>query len=1521
MNTAGNEIIRQLSTPDSELFRERLDRINQRWKALTTMILSHQDSFDSESVKTSEFTDDMDELFYWIDETENILSSTVHVRAEEEHIEELLEKVKDREEDILSRQQSLLAVTVSGEKMIQRDGLSSEDKENIQRDLENLNARWNKVVTEIPQRIKELAERLQKLRSFDEELVEVQNWITATIELLETQAGPAVSATSKEEQDSVIVDPATMNDALAARQQHVMGINERYQRTLIDCQQDGVPVPENVMLKVEKLNIDWLKVKELAANLRSPDTSVDEVMVKVKASHAEAEPSSPWEKFDESVTELKDWLQVLEDMLQSKVVTVGDLEEIEELILKQKNILHDMARRKSHLDDLLTTADTLPAPEKLNSRVAPQQQAHELKKYWDKAFAQVSSRKTQLDDMLLECRQFDDMLSDLDRWISQMEDELKAKSATPNSPEDTQRQLRDYKSLHNEVNQRKPAVANVKEMAGKLIEEYKDDNTKNIQVRLDEVLTRWTQFLGRLTEAEKTLRSSAIPWEEFNTKMAEFLSWLDGVESSIGRLIEETSKPEVQENEELCREFLVQFRDLQAEVDSHLPAFESLNNSGRHLSRTMVAADAQQLQGRLKEMNQRWLNLKSKSMEIRSHLESNAEQWMHLLQTLQQLIDWILRKHQDLLHQKPVGGDVNSVQRQSDMNERLRDQLDLKRPLVEQSLEAGRFYLREEGEDKRLSTDSADSGDVSDEDGAGEKDARHLIRKIRRQVRFLNRKWAELNQDSNEWQAQLDEVSEKMTMLHETMEDLDGQLGEADQEMSHWPPVGDIVIENLQDEIDKTKGFQHRVAPLQGRVDQVNDLASQIQVLDVVLSHIPINKLEGLNSRWKMLQLSIEERLKQLQEAIRDFGPTSQHFLSASVDTPWERAVAGNKVPYYINHTTETTRWDHPKMVDLMEALNDLNEVRFSAYRTAMKLRTLQKRLCLDLLNMATAVTAFDHHGLRAQNDKLMDVIEIINCVTTMYETLSEDHPNLVNVPVCVDLVLNWLLNVYDMIRTGKIRVLSFKVGLILMSKAHLDDKYRFLFRLIADTNGFADERKMGLLLHDCMQIPRQLGEIAAFGGSNIEPSVRSCFENVLEAGRQEIQAGDFLDWARQEPQSLVWLPVLHRLAASETSKHQAKCNICKEFPIVGFRYRCLKCFNFDICQNCFFSGRKAKGHKLTHPMQEYCSTTTSGEDVRDFTKVFKNKFKSKKFFKKHPRLGYMPVQTVLEGDSLESPCPSPQHSISQDMHSRLELYATRLAEVEQKQASSVTDSDDEHHLIAQYCSSLNGDTSPHTLKSPMQIMLSVDSEQREELEAMIKDLEEENKNLQAEYDRLKLVHDEDDSHMEDEAFEAVDRDAEMIAEAKLLRQHKGRLEARMQILEDHNRQLEAQLQRLRQLLDQPQERSMFSTTSSSLPTSPYTNTSTSVGSGNVSRQPDLTLHINGDTSQDEDMDGRRRDASGMDSKPKGTNNVGNLFHMAGQVGKAVGTLVTVMTDEDGSGQEDEGTQTPQKQPPKSAPK
>lgn len=50
------------------------------------------------------------------------------------------------------------------------------------------------------------------------------------------------------------------------------------------------------------------------------------------------------------------------------------------------------------------------------------------------------------------------------------------------------------------------------------------------------------------------------------------------------------------------------------------------------------------------------------------------------------------------------------------------------------------------------------------------------------------------------------------------------------------------------------------------------------------------------------------------------------------------------------------------------------------------------------------------------------------------------------------------------------------------------------------------------------------------------------------------LQALHFLSWMKQEPQSMVWLPVLHRFVAAESARHQAKCNICRQSPILGFR-------------------------------------------------------------------------------------------------------------------------------------------------------------------------------------------------------------------------------------------------------------------------------------------------------------------------------------------------------------------------------
>ena len=151
----------------------------------------------------------------------------------------------------------------------------------------------------------------------------------------------------------------------------------------------------------------------------------------------------------------------------------------------------------------------------------------------------------------------------------------------------------------------------------------------------------------------------------------------------------------------------------------------------------------------------------------------------------------------------------------------------------------------------------------------------------------------------------------------------------------------------------------------------------------------------------------------------------------------------------------------------------------------------------------------------------------------------------------------------------GQLRVFSFKLAILALCRGPLTEKFIYLFNLASagSQTQRIDPRQLGLLLYDCMQIPKLLGEVAAFGGSNVEPSVRSCFMfNLNEehhdvkktpttaAPPADIDCKHFLRWVKCEPQCLVWFPVLQRLSSAELACHYVKCKGCKTTPITGFR-------------------------------------------------------------------------------------------------------------------------------------------------------------------------------------------------------------------------------------------------------------------------------------------------------------------------------------------------------------------------------
>uniref|UniRef100_A0A8B9TCD8 Utrophin n=1 Tax=Anas platyrhynchos TaxID=8839 RepID=A0A8B9TCD8_ANAPL len=1315
------DVILEASGPEAIQIGDALTQLNAEWDRINRMYNDRKCCFDRAIEAWRQFHCDLNDLSQWITEAEGLLADA---RGPDGSL--------DLQTAGLHQQTSVSALNRTGEGIIQK--LSATDGSFLQEKLAGLNRRWKAITAEMEVQ----GDKLEWLNRTEPEVILDKN----------------VSLQEKNK----------LSDSLQS-------LNVRWNKVFICSaflrEAENIAMYSDFGFHVSITSLGYLfqyvqKVVLLSSSMEIP----------VQTQQA-LELSAPAD-LDKTTTELADWLVLIDQMLKSNIVTVGNAEEINRTIARMKITKADLDQRHPQLDSVFTLAQNLKNKTSSSDiRTVITEKLEKVKNQWDNTQHGVEVRQQQLKYMLTDSIQWDEQRKEMEHLMEQCEIRLRMLMQAPK--EVLAKQIADNKLLIQDLHRGDITVAAFNDLSNKLLREYRDDDTRRVKETTDQMNNCWVNLNQRAVDRQNFLETELKMVQASHKDLESLLKWLQEAETTVNVLADASQRENTAQDSACVRELRKQMQDIQAEIDAHNDIFKSIDGNRQKMVKALGnSEEAALLQHRLDDMNHRWNDLKAKS----AHLEASAEKWNRLLTSLEELIKWLNTKDEELKKQMPIGGDVPTLQQQYDHCKALRRELKDKEQTILNAVDQARIFLADqpiEGpeEPRRKLTP--------------EEKAMRIAKAMRKQSSEVKEKWENLNASATIWQKQVDKALEKLKDLQCAMDDLDADLKEAENVRNGWKPVGDLLIDSLPDHIEKTtvSAFREEIAPINLKVKTVNDLSSQLSPLDLYPSLKMSRQLDDLNMRWKLLQVSVEDRLKQLQEAHRDFGPASQHFLSTSVQFPWQRSVSHNKVPYYINHETQTTCWDHPKMTDLFQSLADLNNVRFSAYRTAIKIRRLQKALCLDLLDLNTTSEVFKQHKL-GQNDQLIGVQEVISCLTTIYSGLEEKHKDMVNVPLCVDMLTGF----YSW----------------------------YLFNEVAGPTEMCDQRQLGLLLHDAIQIPRQLGEVAAFGGSNIEPSVRSCFQQ--NHNKPEITVKQFIDWMRLEPQSMVWLPVLHRVAAAETAKHQAKCNICKECPIVGFRYRSLKHFNYDVCQSCFFSGRTAKGHKLHYPMVEYCIPT-----VRDFTKVLKNKFRSKKYFAKHPRLGYLPVQTVLEGDNLETPItlismwPDPSQSpqlFHDDTHSRIEQYATRLAQMERTNGSFLTDSssntgsvEDEHALIQQYCQTLGGESPVSQPQSPAQILKSVEKEERGELERIIADLEEEQRSLQIEYEQLKEQHlrrginplaSPPDSVV---SPQHASEDAELIAEAKLLRQHKGRLEARMQILEDHNKQLESQLHRLRQLLEQ----------------------------------------------------------------------------------------------------------------------
>ncbi|XP_011829790.1 PREDICTED: dystrobrevin alpha isoform X13 [Cercocebus atys] len=468
----------------------------------------------------------------------------------------------------------------------------------------------------------------------------------------------------------------------------------------------------------------------------------------------------------------------------------------------------------------------------------------------------------------------------------------------------------------------------------------------------------------------------------------------------------------------------------------------------------------------------------------------------------------------------------------------------------------------------------------------------------------------------------------------------------------------------------------------------------------------------------------------------------------------------------------------------------DLDRIRLSTYRTACKLRFVQKKCNLHLVDIWNVIEALRENALNNLDPNIeLNVSRLEAVLSTIFYQLNKRMPTThqIHVEQSISLLLNFLLAAFDPEGHGKISVFAVKMALATLCGGKIMDKLRYIFSMISDSSGVMVYGRYDQFLREVLKLPTAVFEGPSFGYT--EQSARSCFSQ-----QKKVTLNGFLDTLMSDPppQCLVWLPLLHRLANVENVFHPVECSYCHSESMMGFRYRCQQCHNYQLCQDCFWRGHAGGSHSNQHQMKEYTSWKSPAKKLTNALSKSLSCASSREPL--HPMFPDQPEKPLNLAHIVP---PRPVTSMNDTLFSH-SVPSSGSPFITRSMLESSNRLDEEHRLIARYAARLAAESSssqPTQQRSAPDISFTIDANKQQR--QLIAELENKNREILQEIQRLRLEHEQASQPTPEKA----QQNPTLLAELRLLRQRKDELEQRMSALQESRRELMVQLEGLMKLL------------------------------------------------------------------------------------------------------------------------
>ncbi|XP_030297194.1 dystonin-like isoform X5 [Sparus aurata] len=544
------------------------------------------------------------------------------------------DRVKARHQEILSQQQDLIMATQSAQALLdkQADVLSPEEKEKLQKNIQELKGRYEASLTQAEQQMKLVQCVQEELKKFQDDCEEFEGWLDQAEGEIEELGAPAGSLNILSDK---LQRQKSYSEDVISHKGDLRFITISGQKVLDVAKACGLgdPAAKNASLDVDtsgtcsavkdKLDSAASRYKTLHSQCNQLGNNLKDVVDKYK-------------KYDDTSASLMNWLNGSEEEArkQQSEAIAADPQTLQKQLEETKGLQGQMTGHQTAIDTLRKTAESLITSEGdlLSNTDEIQETVDDIVERYDNLSKSVSDRNEKLQITLTRSMSVQDGLDEMMGWMEGVEASVKEKEPIPLDSASIGDILSREAALEQDIASRQSSISAMKAKVKKFVETADPSAAALLQSKMDTLSQRFSDACDKHKQKVSQL-------EQLKGKVDQFDSVADKVQQFVVKRsqdLHETDGPGKTFNE------LSQLmQDTKAEMAEHASDLEKLQTLSKELSEISPDGNKAQIQNKMDNLSNIFSTFKDTVKEKEEEVSSCHDQLGEFRSAASALTKWL----------------------------------------------------------------------------------------------------------------------------------------------------------------------------------------------------------------------------------------------------------------------------------------------------------------------------------------------------------------------------------------------------------------------------------------------------------------------------------------------------------------------------------------------------------------------------------------------------------------------------------------------------------------------------------------------------------------------------------------------------------------------------------------------------------------------------------------------------------------------------------------------------------------